>query len=114
MLIMLVSIFLLGGENMAIVEVTIVPLGTGDTSVSKYVAKCHQVLKEEKEIKHILTPMGTVLEGDLDKVLEIIRRMHEVPFGEGAKRVSTMIKIDDRRDKVSSMKGKIQAVESKL
>lgn len=99
---------------MAIVEVTIVPLGTGDTSVSKYVAKCHKVLKEEKEIKHILTSMGTVLEGDLDKVLETIRRMHEVPFEEGAKRVSTMIKIDDRRDKVSSMEGKIQAVKNKL
>lgn len=103
-----------GGENVAIVEVTIVPLGTGDTSLSKYVANCHQVLKEEKEVKHMLTPMGTVLEGDLDKILELIRRMHEVPFGEGAKRVSTQIKIDDRRDKSSSMEGKIHAVKSKL
>ncbi|MTI49076.1 MTH1187 family thiamine-binding protein [Sporosalibacterium faouarense] len=99
---------------MAIVEVTIVPLGTGDTSVSKYVAKCHEVLKKETEVKHMLTPMGTVLEGDLDKILAAIRKMHEVPFGEGAKRVSTQIKIDDRRDKQSSMTGKMESVESKL
>lgn len=99
---------------MAIVEVTIVPLGTGDTSLSKYVAKCHEVLEKEKEIKYMLTPMGTVIEGDLDKILQIIRRMHEIPFGEGAKRVSTQIKIDDRRDKKSSMEGKVESVESKL
>ncbi len=99
---------------MAIVEVTIAPLGTGDTSVSKYVAKCHEVLREEKEIKHLLTPMGTVLEGELDKILAVIRKMHEVPFAEGAKRVSTQIKIDDRRDKISSMEGKLKSVESKL
>lgn len=99
---------------MAIVEVTIVPLGTEDTSVSKYVAKCHEVLKEQEEIKHMLTPMGTVLEGDLDKILSLIRKMHEIPFGEGAKRVSTQIKIDDRRDKNSSMEGKINSVKNKL
>ncbi len=99
---------------MAIVEVTIVPLGTGDTSVSKYVAKCHKVLEEQKEINYMLTPMGTIIEGDLDKILQVIRQMHEIPFGQGAKRVSTMIKIDDRRDKDSSMEGKILSVQNKL
>ncbi|RKD34273.1 MTH1187 family thiamine-binding protein [Thermohalobacter berrensis] len=99
---------------MAIVEVTIVPLGTGDTSLSRYVAKCHEILKREEEIKYQLTPMGTIIEGDLDKILSTIRKMHEVPFGEGAKRVSTQIKIDDRRDKETSMERKVKAVESKL
>lgn len=99
---------------MAIVEVTIVPLGTGDTSVSKYVAKCHEVLKKEEGIKYTLTPMSTIIEGDLDKILAIIRKMHEVPFNEGAKRVSTQIKIDDRRDKLSTMEKKIKSVEEKL
>lgn len=99
---------------MAIVEVTIVPIGTGDTSISAFVARCHEVLKGENDIEHMLTPMGTVLEGDLDKILALIRRMHEVPFGNGAQRVSTQIKIDDRRDKVSSMFGKVESVENKL
>ncbi|KGG80443.1 MTH1187 family thiamine-binding protein [Caloranaerobacter azorensis] len=99
---------------MAIVEVTIVPLGTGDTSLSSYVAKCHTVLKGEKDLKYMLTPMGTIIEGDLDKILDVIRRMHEVPFNEGAKRVSTQIKIDDRRDKETSMERKVKSVQSKL
>jgi uncharacterized protein (TIGR00106 family) len=99
---------------MAIVEVTIAPLGTGTPSISKYVAAVHKVLEEATDLKHQLTPMATVIEGDLDRILAVIRRMHEVPFAEGAQRVSTLIRIDDRRDKVSTMAGKVKAVTDKL
>ena len=44
---------------MAIVEVSIVPLGTPTPSVSKYVAKAAQVLEGEKDITYELTAMGT-------------------------------------------------------
>lgn len=99
---------------MVIVEVTIVPLGTGTTSLSSYVAGCHKVLKNQSKVKYTLTPMGTILEGNLDDCLNLIRQMHEVPFNEGALRVSTTIKIDDRRDRDTSMNHKINAVQSKL
>lgn len=99
---------------MAIVEVTIVPLGTGSASVSRYVAECHKVLAQEAGVKYQLTPMATVIEGDLDRIFAIIRKMHEVPFSAGAVRVSTSIKVDDRRDQELTMKGKIQAVIEKL
>lgn len=98
---------------MAIVEVTVVPLGTGSTSLSQYVADCHKVLKQSG-LKHQLTPMGTIIEGDLDDILKLVRKLHEVPFAAGALRVSTTIKIDDRRDKNSSMEQKIRSVEKKL
>ena len=99
---------------MAMVEVTIVPLGTASPSVSRYVAECHKVLAREEGIKYQLTPMSTVIEGDLDRIFEIIRKMHEVPFMSGALRVSTSIKIDDRRDKELTMAGKLQSVKEKL
>lgn len=99
---------------MAIVEVSVVPIGTGSTSVSEYVAACHRVLKEETRIHYQLTPMATILEGDLDILLEVVRKLHEVPYGKGAERVYTSIRIDDRRDKDTSMERKVQAVESKL
>lgn len=99
---------------MAIVEVTVVPLGTGNTSLSEYVAGCHQILAEKDEIDYQLTPMGTIIEGDLDVIFEVIKELHETPFANGAKRVSTSIKIDDRRDKEASMEQKINSVESKL
>ena len=99
---------------MAIVETSISPVGTGSTSLSPYVAGCHAILKDEKRIKYQLNPMGTILEGDLDVILEVIRKMHEIPFQKGALRVSTLIKIDDRRDKTATMEQKVQAVKEKL
>ncbi len=100
---------------MAVVEVSIVPLGTGSTSLSPYVAACEKELRENAEgLRYELTAMGTIIEGDLDQVLKLIRRLHEVPFRSGAERVSTSIKIDDRRDKASSIEQKIKSVEDKL
>jgi uncharacterized protein (TIGR00106 family) len=100
---------------MAIVEVTIVPLGTGSPSVSRYVAEVHKVLEQASEpVKFQLTPMSTIIEGDLDDLLAVVRRMHEVPFAKGAQRVSTSIRIDERRDKPASMDQKLQSVREKL
>lgn len=99
---------------MAIVQVSIVPLGTKTTSLSKYVARALKVLQSQKSVTFRLTPMGTVLEGDLDKVLSMVRQMHESVFGEGVQRVVTIVNIDDRRDKRATMKSKISSVESKL
>ncbi|WP_425059129.1 hypothetical protein SCACP_37950 [Sporomusa carbonis] len=99
---------------MAIVEVTIAPLGTGSPSVSQYVAGCHKVLAQAKDLKYQLTPMSTIIEGNLERIMEVIRQMHETPFAAGAQRVSTSIKIDDRRDKELTMAGKIKAVTDKL
>jgi len=99
---------------MAIVNVSIAPLGTGNTSISHYVAACHEVLRRYPEVKWQLTPMGTIIEGDLARILEVVALMHEVPFAKGALRVSTLIKIDDRRDKDATMVDKVRAVEDKL
>ncbi|MCX7780392.1 MAG: MTH1187 family thiamine-binding protein [Negativicutes bacterium] len=99
---------------MAVVEVTIAPMGTGTPSISQYVAACHRVLEQAQDLKYQLTPMSTIIEGDLDRILAVIRQMHEVPFGAGAQRVSTLIRIDDRRDKELTMAGKLKAVNDKL
>jgi len=98
---------------MAIVEVTITPLGTQTPSVSYYVAEVHKVL-DQSNLKYQLTPMSTIIEGDLQQIIEVIQQMHEVPFEKGALRVSTSIKIDDRRDKQASMEQKMKSVEEKM
>jgi len=99
---------------MAVAEVSIIPLGTETPSVSKYVARALSVLREEKHIKYELTSMGTIIEGDLGEILRIVRKMHEAVLEEGVMRVVTSIKIDDRRDKALSMKGKIESVKQEL
>lgn len=97
-----------------IAQVTVVPLGTGTPSLSGYVADVEKVLRQKKQITTMLTPMATILEGELDDILAVIREVHEIPFANGAQRVSTRISIDDRRDKKASMSGKVESVESKL
>jgi len=102
------------GVDQAIVEVAVLPVGTQDTSLSAYVAACQKILQEAKEINYQLTAMGTIIEGPLDTVLNLARRLHEVPFQSGVSRVVTTIKIDDRRDKSATMEAKIASVETKL
>lgn len=99
---------------MAIVEVTVVPIGTPSTSISAYVAGCLKILQRAEGVKYQLTPMGTIIEGDLDRVLSLVRKMHEAPFAAGAGRVTTTVRIDDRRDKDITMVGKVSAVEARL
>lgn len=97
-----------------IAEVTVVPLGTATTSLSQFVAEVENVLKNFPALKSLLTPMSTILEGDMDDVLDAIKAMHEAPFRMGALRVSTTLRIDDRRDRKITMAGKLAAVKSKI
>ena len=98
---------------MVIAEISVVPLGTGSPSLSRYVAECVEVL-EETGIRYTLTAMGTILEGSLEEVLEVVRLLHRVPFNKGVERVSTRVVIDERRDKDATAEGKIRSVEERL
>jgi len=100
---------------MAIAEVTIIPIGTATTSLSAYVADLVKELENAPEaIKFELTAMSTIIEGSLEDLFQVIRRLHEVSFLNGAARVSTAIKIDDRRDIVASIAQKMKSVADKL
>ncbi|MDT8284127.1 MAG: MTH1187 family thiamine-binding protein [Thermovirgaceae bacterium] len=96
-----------------VAEVVIVPHGTASPSLGKYVAEVEKTLRSFG-LKTMLTPMGTILEGDLDAVLEAVRAAHEIPFREGALRVGTTIRIDDRRDREVTMESKMRSVEEKI
>ena len=98
---------------MAILEISVVPIGTSDTSLSAYVADCIRILRKEK-VRYELSSMGTNIEGDLKVLFDIALKMHQVPFKKGALRVLTTLKIDDRRDKKGTLSGKKRAVQSKL
>ncbi len=98
---------------MAIMQIKILPLGTGSTSTSRWVAGAIRVI-EESGMKYQLTPMATIVEGELGELFALARRIHEVPFDAGAQRVVTHIEIDDRRDKPSSMEQKVRSVQEKL
>jgi uncharacterized protein (TIGR00106 family) len=98
---------------MAIAEISVVPLGTKTPSVSKYVARAVKVLQQE-DVKYETTAMGTIVEADVDKILTIVKRMHEETFGEGVARVLTTVRIDDRRDKSRGMEDKLASLRREL
>ena len=99
---------------MAMIDISVVPVGTQSPSVSEYVAGAVRILKNEPGIKYELTAMNTIIEGDLEKLMALAQRMHRSAFDAGAVRVVTTIRIDERRDKPLTMNGKIASVKKKL
>ncbi len=97
-------------KESVIAEIRIVPLGTATPSLSHYVAACLSTVREAEDISYQITAMGTIIQAPLDRILELAQKMHDVPFAMGAKRVSTTISIDDRRDKPQTIEGKVKAV----
>ena len=97
-------------KEQVIAEIAIAPLGTPTTSLSQYVARCLNVVKEAQDVSYELTAMGTIIQGPLERILDLAQKMHEAPFALGVKRVLTTIKIDDRRDKLATMESKVKAV----
>jgi uncharacterized protein (TIGR00106 family) len=98
---------------MAIVAVSISPVGAG-ASVSAFVSAAVAVLREQDRVRWRLDPMFTTLEGEVDEIFALVRRMQEAVFAAGAVRVGTVIKMDERRDRDVRMEEKVRAVEKRL
>jgi uncharacterized protein (TIGR00106 family) len=97
---------------MAVAQMSVCPVGSG-TSISKYVARAVKVVAESG-LKYELSGMATVVEGDVASILDLLKKVHESCFEEGAVRVLTSFSIDDRRDKDLSIEGKKAAVKKRL
>ena len=100
---------------MAIMEISVVPVGTKKTSTSGYVVGAVKVL-ERRGIKHLVGSMGTVAEADLNELFDAAREMHEEVFADGdVLRVVTTIRIDDRRDiEDNTMERKVKSLKEKV
>ena len=83
---------------MVVAEVSIFPLGTQSTSVSRYVAAAIEKL-EASGLRCHLSPMGTTVEGEtLEEVYAAIAQAQNAVFELGPERTYTVIKMDERRD----------------
>jgi uncharacterized protein (TIGR00106 family) len=99
---------------MAMMEISVIPLGTGKTSVSPYIAEIFKHLRKQKKARYELNAMGTILTGKAEDLFELAARLHKIPFTKGAKRVYTVIKLDDRKDKNQLPIEKVDSVLRKL
>ena len=98
-----------------IAEFSIIPIGQAGSSVSRYVAAAVNALKNVEGLDFEVTPMGTILAAkDLDMIFEAVRQAHEAVIAMGVKRVSSTLRIDERRDKARTMNDKVKAVQDYL
>ena len=98
---------------MPIATINIVPLGTATPSVGSYVADCVKVLKDARANFEV-NAMGTVVDGDLDDILMLVKKMHSVSFEKGVQRVVTTVTIDDRIDKKVTSSEKLESLIKRL
>ena len=98
---------------MALMHLTIIPLGTGSASVGEYVVDIQKAL-EKSGLPYTLTDMGTTVEGSSKELLILAGQLSEMHFSKGVQRVVTQISLDDRRDKKIELGDKIASVAARL
>ena len=98
---------------MALMHLTIIPLGTGSASVGDYVADIQKALVKAG-FPYKLTDMGTTIEGGSKELLALAAQLAEMPFNKGVQRVVTQISLDDRRDKKVALGDKVASVAERL
>jgi uncharacterized protein (TIGR00106 family) len=80
--------------------------------VSKYVAQCIDLV-DRSGLAYELHAMGTIVEGELAEVLDLMRRCIE-EIAKSSNRVTCTAKIDYRQGVQGGLKSKVASVEQKL
>jgi uncharacterized protein (TIGR00106 family) len=96
---------------MVLVEFSMFPTDKGE-SVSQFVAQVLKVI-DNSGIVYQLTPMGTILEGSWEEVMDVVAKCFHA-LEPHSNRITAIIKVDYRKGKQSRMKSKIQKVETIL
>ena len=95
---------------MTLMEFSIIPLDKG-ASMGTYVARVLSVV-DESGLDYRLNPMGTVVEGEWDDLLELVTRCFRVLEKE-SDRISVQVKFDYRKGISGALESKIRSVEAK-
>lgn len=96
---------------MVLLEFSMSPLGKGE-SVGQYVARSLEIV-EKSGVDYRLNPMGTVLEGEWDDVMRVVKRCYE-RMRKDCNRISCSIKIDARKGAKGRLTSKVASVEKRL
>ena len=95
-------------------ELEVVPIGTGSASLSTLLAEVAKLI-DQSGLDYRVGPMGTVVEGDWDRVMLLAKQCHQAILA-STSRVMTTIRIDERKDKPGNGRivQKVQSLEAKL
>ncbi|MDC0928149.1 MTH1187 family thiamine-binding protein [Nitrosopumilus sp.] len=96
-------------------EISIYPMATKTTSISFYIAKAIESLKNIDNLTYEINSMGTILESDdMDVINKASKNMIEIVHHLGINRVEVIIKIDSRTDKKVTMKEKLKSIKDQI
>ncbi len=96
---------------MVLLEFSMSPLGKGE-SVSQFVARSLKII-DESGLDYRLHAMGTIIEGDIDQVLDVVRRCFEAMSAD-CDRITCSAKFDYRKGYRGRLESKVKSVEEKL
>jgi len=85
------------------------PIDKGN-SLGKDVAEVIDLI-DKSGLDYQTTAMGTIVEGNWDEVMDLIKKCHH-KLRENSNRVNTKISIDDRQGAIGRLKGKVADVEN--
>lgn len=94
-----------------LLEFSMTPIGKGQ-SVSRYVARSLDII-DKSGLEYRLNPMGTVIEGEWDEVMSVVRKCFE-RMKKDCPRISTSIKVDYRKGPKGRIETKVDAIEKRL
>ena len=92
-----------------IAQLSVYPIGEG-TSLSRFVRRGISVIEKSGFVYEIGGMATTVEIPDLDALFELVKQVHAAHVEEGAGRVVIDLKVDDRRDKKTTIKSKKESV----
>ena len=97
-------------------EISILPIGTDNTSISKEVAAAFDAIRKTKDIKTAkLTAMGTQIEANnIRAILNSIEAAHNAVKSTGAKRMISSIRIAERLDASRTLEDEVKSVTGRL
>ena len=96
-------------------EISIYPIATKTTSVSFYIAKSIESIKNMDNLRYEINSMGTILESDdMDVINKACKNMIETVHHLGINRVEVIIKMDSRTDKQENMEEKVESVKNQM
>ena len=95
-------------------ELEVIPIGTNSASLSSLLAEVAKLI-DASGLDYRIGPMGTVIEGDWDRVMNLAKQCHQAML-QSATRVMTTIRLDDRKDKPGTGRivQKVQSLEAKV
>jgi len=100
---------------MATADLTVLALGRASASATDYITEIQRRLQRQDRVRFRMHAMGTSLEGSTADILAVVAELHAVPFEQGAPRVYTVLKLDERRDRPGqTLDDKVRAVEDRL